>query len=245
MKFVVADIHGEISKLKNLIGHILSVDDQPCFVFIGDYLDKGESIYEVLRYLVELSGQYECVFLIGNHEYVWLNLYENFENYSAYLTKYGGMNTVESLGCKSIMEAYDMMLNEFSNFFNNLVSFWANEEFVVVHSGILPEDYNKRPEDIPLDRLLFNRYDFIKQEQLYLDKYRVIFGHTGFYFPYMDPFKIGIDTAACYLKEQPLTAFCLDNQQFYNSDTQLFVMNSIDKIGYCPMIARVKPWRIL
>lgn len=244
MKFVVADIHGEISKLKDLISHIISVDNQPYFVFIGDYLDKGESPYKVLRYLVELSSQYECVFLIGNHEYVWLNLYQNSEKYFPYLTKYGGMNTVESLGCQSIKDAHGKMLNEFSDFFDNLVGFWANEEFVVVHSGILPEDYNKRLEDIPLDRLLFNRYDFIKHEQLYLDKYRVIFGHTGFYYPYIDPYKVGIDTSACYLRDQPLTAFCLDNLRFYNSNNHIIKIDSVDDKISCPMITRVKPWRI-
>lgn len=243
MKFVVADIHGEISKLKDLIGHILSIDDQPYFIFIGDYLDKGESSYEVLRYLVDLSRQYECVFLIGNHEYVWLNLYEDFEKYSSYLTTYGGMNTVESLGCQSIKAAYDKMLNEFSDFFDNLVSYWANEEFVVVHSGILPDDYNKRPEDIPLDRLLFNRYNFIKHEQLYLNKYKVIFGHTGFYYPYMDPYKAGIDTSACYLEHQPLTAICLTDSTFHNSHGRVKKAD-FGELILCPVIPRVNPWRM-
>lgn len=243
MKFVVADIHGEISKLKDLIAHILSIDDRPYFVFIGDYLDKGESSYDVLRYLVELSRRYECVFLIGNHEYVWLNLYENFEKYSSYLIKYGGMNTVESFGCQSIETAYDRMLNEFSDFFGNLVSFWANDEFVVVHSGILPDDYNKRPEDIPLDRLLFNRYNFIKHEQLYLNKYKVIFGHTGFYYPYVDPYKAGIDTSACYMEHQPLTAICLTDSTFHNSHGQVKKAD-FGELILCPVIPRVRPWRM-
>jgi len=243
MKFVVADIHGEISKLKDLVGHILSVDVQPHFVFIGDYIDKGESSYQVLTYLVELSRHYECVFLIGNHEYVWLNLYKNLDKYSSYLTKYGGMNTVESMGCQSVEATYDKMLNEFAVFFDNLVSFWVDEEYVVVHSGILPEDYNKRLEDIPLDRLLFNRYDFIKHEQLYLDKYRVIFGHTGFNYPYLDQFKVGIDTSACYSEDQPLTAICLTNQSFYNSKGVVTKMNFGDT-AFCPVILRVKPWRM-
>jgi serine/threonine protein phosphatase 1 len=243
MKFVVADIHGEISKLHDLITHILSVDDQPFLIFIGDYMDKGESSYEVLRYLVILSKHYECVFLIGNHEYIWMNLYEDFEKYSSYLIKYGGINTIESLGCKTVESARERMLNEFADFFQNLDGFWADEEFVVVHSGILPEDYNKRPEDIPLERLLFNRYDFIKHEHLYLDKYKVVFGHTGFYNPYIDPYKVGIDTSACYIEYQPLTAFCLTNHTFYDSNGLVKKAN-FEALTLCPVIPRVKPWRM-
>jgi hypothetical protein len=39
----------------------------------------------------------------------------------------------------------------------------------------------------------------------------VIFGHTGFYYPYSNEYKIGVDTAACFLETQPLTAFCIEN----------------------------------
>ena len=243
MRFVIADIHGEITKLKKLINHILRIDKQPYLVFIGDYLDKGESSYEVLKYLVDLSDYYECIFLFGNHEYIWLNLYEDFEKNSSYLIRYGGRNTIESFGCNSIEETYHKMIAEFSDFFSNLTNYWSNDEFIVVHSGILSNDYDKPIEEIPVDRLLFNRYDFLKNRQLYMKKYKIIFGHTGFYYPYIDSFKIGIDTAACYLGEQPLTAFCLDNQKFYNSKEESFSRKEYSTT-MCPIIVRVKPYRM-
>ena len=43
MKFIIGDIHGEITKLKLLVKFIKDIDDKPELIFIGDYLDKGES----------------------------------------------------------------------------------------------------------------------------------------------------------------------------------------------------------
>ena len=243
MTFVVADIHGEITKLKKLIKNILGIDDNPSFVFIGDYLDKGESPYEVLEYLTTFSERYDCVFLMGNHEYVWLNLYKDQKNYTSYLKKYGGYNTAESFGCTTLECTYTKMIEKFSVFMNSLVNYWKNDKYVIVHSGINPTDFNTAIEEIPIERLIFNRYDFIKCQQYYQNNYKVIFGHTGFFFPYQDPFKIGIDTSACYIKEQPLTAFCVDNECFYNSNNELLGIDD-NNLSYSPMIPRVKPWRI-
>jgi diadenosine tetraphosphatase ApaH/serine/threonine PP2A family protein phosphatase len=112
---------------------------------------------------------------------------------------------------------------------------------VITHSGIPPELFMVNLENIPCDRLLFNRYDFISTDQLYFGK-RVIFGHTGFYSPYFDGFKIGIDTAACYLEEQPLTAFCIEDEFFIDSGKNIVKLTNLDQT-FCPAIPRVKAWR--
>ena len=38
MKFIIGDIHGEITKLKLLVKFIKDIDDKPELIFIGDYL---------------------------------------------------------------------------------------------------------------------------------------------------------------------------------------------------------------
>lgn len=244
MKFVIGDIHGELTKLKYLIGHILNTDANPALIFIGDYLDKGESPRLTLDFLHNLSGRYNCTFLIGNHEYIWLNLEYDFEKYQQYLLKYGGANTMTSFGSSSLIETRTMMLSEYGDFFSNMKSYWKNSEFIVVHSGIAPINYDKYLDDLQEIDFLFNRYEFIKKQSLFQGKYKVIFGHTGFYYPYIDPYKIGIDTAACFIEDQPLTSLCLDEMQFYNSKQEIY---KIDCASYncCPVIPRVKPWRAL
>lgn len=241
MKYVVGDVHGEITKLRQLISFILLIDRNPEFIFIGDYLDKGEDPAAVLNYLGNLSRNYQCIFLMGNHEFMWLSHSDN-NDVSDYLLKYGGVATINSLHVKTVAEGRDKLLADFGDFFSMLVPFWKSEQYVAVHSGISPGNYSLELDLIPLEQFLFNRYDFISYESKYLDTYQVIFGHTGFFNPYVTPYKIGIDTAACFLENQPLTAFCTDTKTFYNSH-QVSCESEAFQSNICPNIIRTKPWR--
>lgn len=241
MIFVIGDIHGEVSKLFKLLRRIESLDKTAIYVFVGDYIDKGENPMECLQLLDKLSKENKCTFLIGNHEYIWINLKENDKNAFEYLSKYGGLNTIKSFNQENIYATKELMVERFSSFFDKLVPFWINEKYVITHSGFEPAFMDKNLKKIPIKKLLFNRYEFIKQERYFKNK-KMIFGHTGFYVPYVDSFKIGIDTAACFLKNQPLTAFCLEEEFFINSKGEVSHLKYI-KSDRCPNIVRVKPWR--
>ena len=125
------------------------------------------------------------------------------------------------------------------HFFSDLKPFWVGTNYIAVHSGIKPEDYNTPIDELDVERLIFNRYDFIKHEKKYLGKYKVIFGHTGFYSPFVDDYKIGIDTAVCYIKDQPLTAYSPDLDSFINSNGEYYSLKTIAQ-NYCPNIPRIK-----
>ena len=242
MKFVVGDVHGEVTKLRQLINYIEKISLEPEFIFIGDYIDKGESSKKTIEFLIDLNIRYKCVFLEGNHEYIWSNLSKE-NNFDEYLLKYGGVLTVNSFSeSYNFYQVQNILLNDYKTFFENLIPFWESDDFVITHSGIPPHLYEMRLEDIDKKDLLFNRYDFINNNNNYKNKV-VIFGHTGFYSPYYDGVKIGIDTSACYLKEQPISAFCLDYKFFINSNNSRLELDEIDK-NNCPNIVRVKPWRI-
>lgn len=244
MNFIVGDIHGEETKLKSLIKNIFSIDRNASFVFIGDYLDKGENPYATLLYLNDFSKKTDCIFLRGNHEFSWEQLSSNTDSYAKYLEKYGGRNTILSIRSElSFLEAKQLLLDKFESFFSSLKYYHQLDKYIITHSGI-PSDYYSIPiENIPFQKFLFNRYDFIKQQKKYFDRI-VVFGHTGFYTPYFDGFKIGIDTAACYIKSQPLTAFCTDEKFFINSNKEIQELSSIN-INICPTIPRVKAWQQL
>ena len=47
MNFVIGDIHGEVTKLKSLIKLIDKNEANPSFIFIGDYIDKGEKFKKI------------------------------------------------------------------------------------------------------------------------------------------------------------------------------------------------------
>ncbi|MEM9681365.1 MAG: metallophosphoesterase [Bacteroidota bacterium] len=243
MKYVIGDIHGEVSKLKLLLNFIKRFDNSPIFIFLGDYLDKGEDPLATLSYLTKISQDTECSFLTGNHEYAWMNLEDDLKTNEKYLLRYGGITTIKSAGCENVLQARDKILNDYSSFFDQLIKYWHDDSFVAVHSGIDPEDYDVKLSDIPLKRLLFNRYSFLKHKRYFRDYYRVIFGHTGFYHPYVDEYKVGVDTAACFLPNQPLTAFCVDTESFLDSNCTKYTIAN-DMFGICPNIPRVDPWRM-
>lgn len=242
MKFVIGDIHGEITKLQLLINFITNIDANPEFIFIGDYIDKGESSKRVLDYLLQLNDKYKCVFIEGNHEYQWIKVNEE-NNVEEYLFKYGGRLTIDSFEeANDVHKTKKIFLNTYKKIFSNLVSYWENDKYVITHSGIPPKNYDKKLKDIEKSDFLFNRYDFIKFQKRYSNKI-IIFGHTGFYKPYFDGVKIGLDTAACYLENQPITSFCLDNEFFINSFNEKSNLSDLN-LNQCPNIVRVKPWRI-
>lgn len=239
MNYIVGDIHGEISKLKKLVRWIKSIDTSPELIFIGDYLDKGEDAKATLDYLVKLKDQVPCKFLIGNHEYCWINA----SIYEEYLLKYGGRNTIHSFKCKDVKETQLCLLTKYADFFSSLLNFCIIDSYLVCHSGVPPEFYLEHELDcIKQESFLFNRYSFIRNEALFQDRYIVVFGHTGFFRPYVDDYKIGIDTAACFLEEQPLTCFCTDTATFFDSNNEHYSLDEI-KGEFCPNILRNKPWR--
>jgi serine/threonine protein phosphatase 1 len=244
MNFVVGDTHGEIEKLQLLVRCITKYDNAPSFIFIGDYLDKGDNPKAVLDYLLQLRMSYKCTFLLGNHEYYWSLLHDDNhrDNTTEYLLKYGGHTTMNSFNQDNLQDTANILLNEYNHFFTDLMPYTICNDYFVCHSGIPPVYYNTIPKEIPVKEFLFNRYDFISNQNLYQGKYQVIFGHTGFYTPYVDEYKIGVDTAACFLQQQPLTAFCIEDNTFLNSNNETMLRSAIPS-DRCPNIPRVKPWR--
>jgi len=72
MLYAVGDIHGEVELLEELLD-TLPHREGDRFVFVGDYVDRGPDSKGVVDRLVEFSRERECVFLLGNHESMFLD----------------------------------------------------------------------------------------------------------------------------------------------------------------------------
>ena len=74
MIYAMSDIHGCIEELKNKMDQIdLRGDNR--MIFLGDYIDYGESSFQVLQYIWELQkhyGEEKVIALKGNHEQMFL-----------------------------------------------------------------------------------------------------------------------------------------------------------------------------
>lgn len=213
MIFVIGDIHGELAKLKSLIT-VLSAFQIEKLIFVGDYIDKGPESKETLDFLIQLSERIPCVFLEGDHERAWLTKNITF------LQKYGGHKTLDTFGLKDFNASLidSKILTTYSEFFSHLKKTEIVGNYKIIHTG---------PG---------TRYDFL-QSTPKNHQYITIFGHTAFHAPYVDPYKIGIDTGAAYYKAAPLTAFELTENFFINHYGEKKSLASI-AFDRCPTIIR-------
>ncbi len=70
--FAIGDIHGMLKKLVDLVS-IINPSGKDILLFLGDYIDKGDESKGVIDFLDDLQTKTECVFLGGNHEYMYLH----------------------------------------------------------------------------------------------------------------------------------------------------------------------------
>ncbi|MBQ9246449.1 serine/threonine protein phosphatase [bacterium] len=204
----IGDIHGEIEKLNSLLEKI-NPQKGDKFVFLGDYIDRGNNSKEVINTLIELSKSFECIFLKGNHEDMMLKIAEtNKQEDVEHWLLAGGITTYDNYG------GYPEIFNLHSEFFDNLKLYHIENGYLFVHAGVKPD--KQTIEEQTEDDLLWIREEFISKPHKL--PYIVIFGHTPFVEPFIEKNKIGIDTGCGKDSKYNLTAFICDDKTFITSD---------------------------
>lgn len=224
MLYAVGDIHGELEKLDALLA-ALPLKRSDRLVFLGDYVDRGPDPAGVVDRLIEVSKRYDCRFLIGNHESMFLDFLgwkgEAYFGGDAFLMN-GGDRTLASYGFfGKDTEARDELFElpeAHARFYRELSLWHADGDYLFVHAGLGSRgldqgdvDYairRSRPED-----LLWNRTTGDLPHQLGCT---IVYGHTpraDFAVRWNEPFSIGIDTGAVY--GGPLTAIRLPDETLF------------------------------
>jgi len=210
--FAIGDIHGCLDKLQDLL-ELIDPGPTDTLVFLGDYVDRGENIREVIDLLMDLSRRVPCVFLRGNHEDMFITFLEFGSNKTLFFAN-GGQKTVESYTRPERFVSNDqvarMLPDAHRDFFSNLREFHEDDGYIFVHAGVKP---GLPMKDQDRYDLLWIRDDFIFKPTG-MDK-KVIFGHTPFARPMVKPDKIGIDTGAVY--GGVLTAIEIPGETFIQS----------------------------
>jgi serine/threonine protein phosphatase 1 len=190
--FAIGDIHGCYEKLCALLEMIPIDWLRDRLLFIGDYIDRGPSAFDVVEHLLGLQARYpQTIFLKGNHEEMLAD-YLSGRDRMTYLYN-GGRQTLESYLSRAKASAEHPIPPEHMQFFQGLALYHETDDCIFVHAGLrhgLPLN-RQSPDD-----LLWIREKFIHCPDPY-DK-RVVFGHTPFEKPWVQPDKIGIDTGAVY-----------------------------------------------
>ena len=200
MYYIIGDIHGCVDNLDNLYDNIKKeIKDDDTLIFLGDYIDRGPSSFDVIEQLIYISENYNTIFLKGNHEDMFLKFKSGNYDFQNYIDN-GGMTTLrsykENRGNSSLPHKHQL-------FFENLIHYYETEDFIAVHAGLNPK-INTINDQSEYD-MIWIRDNFYRKEKKWGKT--IIFGHTPCNILhgkmnsifYNDKNNIiGIDTGACY-----------------------------------------------
>ena len=210
--YVIGDVHGRRDLLDTLLARIeADIATIPVgsplktrLVFLGDLIDRGSDPKGVLvRLMQKLPASEPPVFLMGNHEWVFLRLFESTE-YGAGWLHYGGRTTLASfdLPCpvgepsptdlallqQSLREHFP---REIRTFLRSFSTHYLCGDYFFVHAGVRMD----RPLDQQSERdLLWSRTGFLEKQPAH--EKIIVHGHTITREVEFLPHRIGLDTGA-------------------------------------------------
>jgi len=199
--YAIGDIHGCPAELEVLLKHLedneaLTQDD--VVILLGDYIDRGPDSKRVVDICLDFASRFpKTRFLKGNHEDMLLDFLGYGGRLGQAFLYNGGIETLQSYGI-SVFSATEEMKSSFPlehiEFYNNLESIIAGDDFLLVHAGLNP----LRDLDTQNDSDVFwIRDEFIKSVHNF--EKTVIFGHTPHKEIFLHlPYKIGLDTGLVF-----------------------------------------------
>jgi serine/threonine protein phosphatase 1 len=205
--FAIGDVHGELTKLKTLLGLCLDAaqGEAARFIFLGDYIDRGPQSKEVVDTVIDFTktARGEVICLLGNHEALALAALPGGLPETRWFA-FGGMATIHSYRVSAARE----LPSEHLDWFRSLPSMYDDGRRLFVHAGIDPE----RPLTEQVDKaLLWIREPFLSGTRDY--GRLIVHGHTPLFSgkPALYPNRLDIDTGAAY--GGPLTAAVFDSDE--------------------------------
>ncbi|MDP5280667.1 metallophosphoesterase family protein [Sphingomonas sp. DG1-23] len=227
--YAIGDIHGRLDLIEALLGRIVADDRarpeaQTQLIFLGDLIDRGPQSAQVIEFALGLeSSAWNCRFLLGNHEEVFLKALTGDLKALAFFIRIGGRETILSYGVSEAEYAesdYPELLEllvarvpashvEFLNRFEDLI---VAGDYAFVHAGVRPGQQlaDQRTRD-----LRWIRSEFLDHPE---DHGKIIVhGHTVTDDAQFRHNRIGIDTGA--YASGKLTALALEGAERWVLDT--------------------------
>jgi len=228
--YIIGDLHSNIEQLNKLLDLLKPIQGETLF-FLGDYIDKKRGTDETLQKLNHLKGEFKCIFIKGDHEFVWeryLNYNETFRQ--DFLLKYGSIEALrqytsnpEKLIEKNDISAIKKFLQPYLDFVKDTEDYYLTDGYLFLHAGLQEEQLTQNPLRFT-ETNYFLRKEGMNLKKLYLDKYIIVAGHT--YFgkePFIEKGFIGIDLGAGY--DGYLGALDVKNNKIIRSDGKIFYLN--------------------
>ncbi len=227
--YAVGDVHGRADLLESMnqviIAHAARFPtDENLVVYLGDYIDRGIHVREVLNLLqVGLPRNFKAVYLRGNHEDMMLRFLDNPQYLESWLA-IGGQTTLMNYQVPvpgsgfSIRQALAVQDNlrqalplEHRLFLHHLQTSFSVGNYFFVHAGVRPGIGLE--QQAPYD-LLWIRDGFLTSDVCYGS--RIVHGHSIVRCPEVLPNRIGLDTGAYATGK--LSCAVLENDQVHLLD---------------------------
>jgi serine/threonine protein phosphatase 1 len=206
----IGDIHGELGKLELLLNWVSPAQNDQ-FVFLGDYIDRGQDSRGVIERLMGFGYEFpQTIFLRGNHEQMLLDSLAEIERdrhgeiperkglrlYNSDLEMFlanGGNETLRSYGLTNL----DGIPVTHLEFIESTRLWWRHDNFLFVHAGAAPNTPLEKQDPVSL---LMDRHSPPGENGIIH-----VVGHTPTSGePYFEPGRYNLDTGAVF--GQSLTA---------------------------------------
>ena len=205
LTYAIGDIHGCYTKLNNLLRHCADHcgENAFCFVFLGDYVDRGPRSREVVELLLrrQAAAPEQNICLRGNHDVLLVDAARG--NDPLVWLVNGGGETLASYGAD---DANDIP-HEHLDWIAALPLTHRDAKRLFVHAGVEP--------GVPLERqteesLLWIREPFLSDPRDH--GMFIVHGHTPCEtgLPDLRANRLNLDTGACF--GGPLTAAVFDDK---------------------------------
>lgn len=138
---LIGDIHGQYFKLRSLLHKLGYLPDAGGFrhpegrqaVFLGDYIDRGPQVREVLQTVRAMVDGGNALAIMGNHELNAVRYFSKDET-GRWLRDHGGNN---KKGMRATLEQFRGLDEEWQDWLawmRRLPLFWEHEGFRAVHA---------------------------------------------------------------------------------------------------------------
>ena len=166
----IGDIHGCHIAFDTLLEH-LAIAPNDTVVVLGDVIDRGPGTRQVIERLLELRERCRFVFLMGNHEEMYLDSLTRAEMREPWLA-FGGLETLMSYGEHA--EDTGQIPADHVAFLRSGRDYFETETTVFIHATLQP---GRRLSDQTHEWLRWNK--LTKRERPWPTGQRVICGHTA------------------------------------------------------------------
>lgn len=177
----IGDVHGKFAKLRSLLKKV-SITDDDLVIALGDYIDRGDGVADVLKWVNDNKDKSNYIFLRGNHEQMMLDAVKTNGSDRITWIINGGKATIFAL--RELNSKKIIPFNDVVNMISNLPHAYSikvgGRNYFFCHAGV---DSAK-----PLDKqeemfLLWSRSEFFNT---YDGEDVIISGHSPvrYYFDY-------------------------------------------------------------